>query len=314
MGPDWEGEAPEGIEVIEAPTNMAWIIGRTQLNGPEDLPVVSDLVNQYRLLPLSAWGTEYMPPETRVDPDVDLSEPPSQVERMDAVTFFQSLAELMMDNPPAEEDALMSAELTALGLEPGKFEPDPGHVDALEAGKAAALVQMKANIPKTGEVVNGWNVMLQSIGSYGTDYLARATIALFGLGANLPEDAVYPSNPGIDSDGQPLDSKHRYVVHFENGATPPVNAFWSLTMYDPAGYLVNNPIHRYAVGDRDALEFNGDGSLDIHIQRQPPRPDEESNWLPAPAEGAFTLIMRMYWPKREMLTGTWKPPGVRRVE
>lgn len=312
-GPDWQGEAPEGIEVIKAPTNMCWMIGRTQINGPEDLPAVRELVGQYKLVPLSAWGTDYVAPEVPVGPGVDLSDPPAQVENMDAVSFFQSLAGLMVDNPPDEADAPMLAELKGIGLEPGRFEPDPGLADALEAGKAAALEQMKAKVTKVGEVINGWNVMLHSIGTYGTDYLARAAVALFGLGANIPEDAVYPSNPGVDSGGQPLDSQHKYVLHFENEATPPANAFWSLTMYDLPGYLVDNPIRRYAIGDRDDLKFNDDGSLDIYIQRQSPVPGKEGNWLPSPAEGAFSLLLRIYWPKQEMLNGSWKPPGVQRV-
>ncbi len=313
-GPGWEGEVPEGIQVFKAPTNLCWLLGRTQINGSEDLPVVRELLGRYKLVPLSAWGTDYVPPEPSVDPDLDLSDPPSQVEKMDAASFFQALADLMVDNPPAEEDAPMLAELKAIGLEPGRFEPDPELVDALEAGKAAAFEQNQANTSKVGELINGWNIMVHGIGTYGTDYLARATIALVGLGANIPEDAVYPNNHGVDSDGQPLDSEHRYVLHFEDGAVPPANAFWSLTMYDTPGWLVDNPIRRYAIGDRDALKFNDDGSLDLHIQRQSPGPGKESNWLPAPAEGSFTLLLRLYWPKQEMLTGTWKPPAVQRVK
>ncbi len=312
-GPNWRGTVPEEVEVIEAPTNMVWMIGRTQVDGPEDLHNVSELVSQYRLAPLSTWGKEYAPPEVPVDPDVDISAPPSQLESMDAITFFQALADLMIDNPPAEEDAPILDELSVLGLEPGRFEPDPDIVDALANGKTEALAKMKANIAKQGKVVNGWNVMLDGIGTYGSDYLARATVALFGLGANLPKDAIYPSNPGIDIEGDPLSSEHKYVMHFKGGATPPANAFWSITMYDEVGYLVDNPIRRYAIGDRDALEFNDDGSLDIHIQRQSPSLNKENNWLPAPAEGVFSLIMRIYWPKDEMLTGVWKPPGVRRL-
>ena len=313
-GPNWRGAVPEEIEVIEAPTNMAWMIGRTRVDGPDDLPVVSELVSHIGLVPLSTWGKEYTPPEVPVDPDADMSAPPSQLESMDVVAFFQAVADLMLDNPPAEQDAPILDELSALGLEPGKFEPDSDIADALTEGKAAALAKMKANIVKAGKVVNGWNVMLEGIGTYGTDYLARATVALIGLGANLPEDAVYPANPGVDIEGDPLTSEHKYVVHFESGATPPANAFWSITMYDEAGYLVDNPIRRYAIGDRDALEFNEDGSLDIYIQRQSPGPDKESNWLPAPAEGVFSPTMRIYWPKEEILTGDWNPPGVRRVE
>ena len=173
---------------------------------------------------------------------------------------------------------------------------------------------MKTGFGTKGEMANGWNYMLDGIGTYGTDYLTRAAVALIGLGANIPEDAVYPANLGVDSEGAPLSPEHEYVMHFEDGATPPANAFWSITMYDKDGYLVDNPIRRYAIGDRDNLEFNEDGSLDIYIQRKSPGPDKEGNWLPAPAEGTFTPTMRIYWPKDEMWTGKWKPPGIRRLE
>ena len=124
-GPNWQGEAPEEIEVIKAPTNMVWMIGRTQVNGSEDLPNVSELVSQYKLVPLSTWGKEYAPSEVPVDPDVDMSAPPpSQLESMDANTFFQALADLMVDNPPAEEEAPILDELGALGLEAGMVEPN----------------------------------------------------------------------------------------------------------------------------------------------------------------------------------------------
>jgi hypothetical protein len=136
--------------------------------------------------------------------------------------------------------------------------------------------------------------------------------ALVGLGANLPEDAIYPMATQ-DSEGQPLHSDHQYVVHFEKVQLPPVNAFWSLTMYNSLDFLAENPIGRYAIGDRDKLKYNKDGSLDIYVQRTAPEKTKESNWLPAPKEGIFNLTLRMYWPKQAAIDKTWMPPVVKRM-
>ena len=131
-----------------------------------------------------------------------------------------------------------------------------------------------------------------------------------GLGANPVEDAIYPTAL-IDADGQPFDSSKRYVLHFPAGQLPPANAFWSLTMYDQRQLFTDNPINRFAIGDRDPLALNPDGSLDINICRDTPGPDLESNWLPTPAAGPFTMNLRLYWPRPEALDGTWEPPPVR---
>ncbi len=133
---------------------------------------------------------------------------------------------------------------------------------------------------------------MTAIGTYGTDYLHRAGVAYGGYGANVPQDAIYPTTY-VDQDGKPLDSAKRYILHFDKDSIPPVNAFWSLTMYNERQLFAANPIHRYAIGDRDKLKFNADGSLDLYIQRTSPGKDKESNWLPTPAKGAFSLGMRL---------------------
>ena len=148
---------------------------------------------------------------------------------------------------------------------------------------------------------------------YGIDYDFRSFIAYFGLGANLPEDAVYPSTT-IDSDGNPLDGSEKYIIHFEKDDLPPVNAFWSLTAYDKRDLLVENPINRFAIGDRDKLTFNKDGSLDVYIQNSNPGADRESNWLPSPIEGRLNLTLRLYWPKQEALDYSWQTPAIERVD
>jgi hypothetical protein len=156
-----------------------------------------------------------------------------------------------------------------------------------------------------GKVVNNW-ILTYDLGSYGTNYLYRAAVASVGLGANLPEDAIYPVTR-VDADGQPLTGQNKYVMHFTKDQIPPVNAFWSLTLYNNKQFFVENPINRYAIGDRDKLTFNADGSLDLYIQHETPGKDKESNWLPAPKDG-FNLIMRLYWPRKPVLDGA---PGPR---
>jgi hypothetical protein len=135
---------------------------------------------------------------------------------------------------------------------------------------------------------------------------------MFGLGANLPEDAIYPAAQ-VDGAGNPLSGANAYVIHFAPGQAPPVNAFWSITMYDDQGFFVTNPINRYALHNWDPLIVNADGSLDIYLQNPSPGPDKEANWLPAP-EGAFNLTMRLYWPQRSVVAGTWQPPAIKQLQ
>jgi hypothetical protein len=159
---------------------------------------------------------------------------------------------------------------------------------------------------------DGWAVPPMAIGQYGTDYGLRAVVAMAGLGANLAADAVYP-NAQFDADGEPLTGGKRYVLHFPAGQTPPVRAFWSVTAYDNDGYLIANPLNRYALGDRDPLVRNADGSLDLYLQSDEPAAARRGNWLPVPAQGPFRITARLYWPEQSVLTGDWRMPGIRRV-
>jgi hypothetical protein len=153
----------------------------------------------------------------------------------------------------------------------------------------------------------------ETMGVYGNAYLKRAIVAMVGIGANQPEDAIYPLNV-FDADGNPMSGEHKYVMHFEQHDLPPANAFWSVTMYDAEGFPVANPIDRFAIGDRDALTFNPDGSLDIYIQNTAPGNGHDSNWLPSPAHDALGVTMRLYAPRAEALDGRWAPPAIRRTE
>ncbi|WP_263975286.1 beta-ketoacyl synthase N-terminal-like domain-containing protein [Leptolyngbya sp. 7M] len=267
--------------------------------------------------PLSAYGKPYTPPKHTVNPNQDMSAPPEQVDKMDAATFFGMFADLMKDNPPHANDYPMLDRMKRIGIEPGKSftlaDAPPEVQDALNAAPAAALKLIKQVWTYSGTYANGWRTNLTAIGTYGTDYLHRAGVAYAGLGANVIEDAIYPT-VFTDEDGQPLHSDKQYVLHFEPDQIPPVRAFWSLTMYDERQLFTANSIDRYAIGDRDNLTFNPDGSLDLYIQRESPGKDQESNWLPAPQSGAFTMNLRLYWPKAEALNGTWAPPSVKRVK
>jgi hypothetical protein len=158
-----------------------------------------------------------------------------------------------------------------------------------------------------GRHVNGWNILTDNVGTYGTSYKQRAVIALGGLGANLPEDAIYPT-AFVDGAGEPLTGANKYVLHFDKGKLPPADAFWSITMYDKDGFQVGNPINRFAIGGRDKLTFNPDGSLDIYVQAESPGADKDSNWLPAPKDAFFQPTMRIYSPRPEVADGSWSPP------
>ncbi len=182
---------------------------------------------------------------------------------------------------------------------------------AIDRAPAATLAHLKEKLPTLARVTNGWQMNTDTMGVCGNYYLKRAIIAMVGLGANQPEDAIYPLNIG-DADGRPLEGNQKYVLHFDKSELPPVEAFWSITMYDEAGFQVANTLNRFAIGDRDALKYNSDGSLDLYIQSQSPGADRESNWLPSPAQGKLGVTFRLYGPKAEALDGRWIPPAIKR--
>jgi hypothetical protein len=313
----WKGTLPPGVHEIRAPTNMVWILGRTQTNGPDDYEAVRALQQQFTLTPLSRLGRPYTPPhDVPVDATVDDRTPPvAQVAKMDAAAFFGTLAELMVSNPPAAADAPILEKLKPIGLVPGrKFDAgrlDRGTLKALGTSLAMArqMLDFAARIP--GRRENGWSVHLD-LGRYAVDYGKRAVVALIGLGANLTADSVY-SYTALDGDGRELNGRHRYAMHFAPGQTPPVNAFWSVAIYNTAHFFAANRMNRFALGDRDRLRFNPDGSLDLWLQHEAPPPARQSNWLPAP-DGDFNLIARMYWPRPAILNGTYKIPAVQRIQ
>jgi len=316
VGPNWQGQPPKGMRLIKAPTNMVWILGRTQTNGPEDYKNVNQLQAHYKLTPLSAWNTAYMPPTNLpIDTTLASAPPVEQVANMDAVTFLKTFASALKQNPPSRKDAEMLAQLKTINVIPGEdFDATkltPEQIQQITAAFKQAQNTIAAAENNVVKTINGWQIMRDNIGAYGTHYLTRAYVANQGLGANLPEDAIYPGT-AVDSEGQSLTGSQRYILHFAKGQLPPVNAFWSVTLYSPEGFFVENPLQRYTLGDRSQLEPNADGSLDIFIQHDRPGKDQEANWLPAPA-GPFNLLMRLYWPKPAALEGKWTPLAVRRA-
>jgi hypothetical protein len=318
VGPSFKGRLPAQVKKIQAPTNMVWIIGRTQTNGPSDYDYVHKIQDGFKLTPLSAWGKPYVPPKnSNINPSSDTKVPPvEQVAKMDAVTFFKRFATILKNNPPHPEDRPFIVELRKLGIEPGtSWDVSPRlsaqQIEALNVAVGKAQKQIKARVLNLGVRKNGWS-LTPIIGSYGTHYLDRAAVAFVGLGANLPADAIYPT-AFVDGDNVPLDGKNAYVIHFKKDQLPPVNAFWSISMYDENSFFIENPIHRYAIGDRDKLQLNEDGSLDIYVQHDSPGTLKESNWLPAP-KGPFNLTSRLYWPESTALKGEWIMPPVQKVK
>lgn len=315
-GPGFSGTVPPQMKQIKAPTNLVWIIGRTQVNSKEDgANVVVPIQKQYKLVPLSYWGKSYTPPKPAIDSSLSKEGPNEIVAAMSVEDFFNYCNQLMVKNPPSAADKPALDKFATIGVAPGgKFDLtkfNEATQEALKKVPAEFFAATNEFFSKPKGLVNGWNLMRGTMGTYGTDYWARAIVAYGGLGANLPEDAIYPS-AGVDAQGNPLNGSNNYVVRFEKGQTPPTNAFWSLTMYDPKGYMVENPINRNAIGDRSNLKVNADGSTDIYIQHNSPGKDKESNWLPAPA-GEFNVLMRVYWPKKEMTDGTWKIPSINKT-
>jgi hypothetical protein len=309
-GPGHTGELPEGLPVIAAPTPYVWIIGRTQTNGPADYDAVHKVQDGYRITPIGEA------PNHVVDPDYNTStEPLKIVNKMSAADFFGYAADLLAVNPPHPTDFSQLARIAKLGIMAGApFDASRFSTDQLaeiDAGRAAALQDMLAALNTLGTKIDGWTTFTETMGVYGNYYFKRAVVTLVGLGANPAEDAVYPLLTA-DADGKPITGENDYVIHFDADKLPPAYAFWSVTMYDAEGFQVANELERFAIGDRDPLTYNADGSLDLYLQHANPGPERESNWLPAPL-GPLGVTMRLYAPRREVLDGRWHPPAVQKA-
>jgi len=317
-GPGWSGTLPAGVTEYKSPTGLVWILGRIYCTGtPEDYAKVHALQDKFSLVPLSSYGKTYTPPPNEVDASFDMKKAVrDQVDALSVDDYFNYLAKLMKTNPPAPADAPMVEKMKSIGLEPGKdFDPSKlGAFDreAIKGVPKLAQVKIMEYFKKAAEPVNGWVYITHNIGIYGTDYTQRALVTAIGLGANRPQDAVYPTSDK-DTDGHDYDgASNKYVMHFDKGQMPPVNGFWSLTMYDATYFFVPNSLNRYTLSSRNKFVTNPEGSVDLYLQADSPGKAKEANWLPAP-KAKFIPMLRLYWPKEtppSLIDGTWKPPAI----
>jgi hypothetical protein len=320
-GPGWSGTLPAGVTEYKSPTAMVWLLGRIYCTGtPADYAAVHALQDKFSLVPLSSYGKPYTPPAGTVDPSVDMKAGiRDQVDAMDITTYFNYLAQLMKTNPPSADDAPLVARMAKIGLVPGQ-DFDSSKLDAFdkEAVKGVpkvAQLKIVSYLKDAGRNVNGWAVITKT-GLYGTDYLDRALITAIGLGANRPQDAIYPTSEknavGKEYDG----ANNKYVMHIDKGQFPPVNGFWSLTMYDAKYFFVPNALNRYTLSERNKFVTNPDGSVDLYLQADSPGKTKEANWLPAP-KAKFIPMMRLYWPKEtppSLIDGSWNPPAINQMQ
>jgi len=318
--PGWKGPVPKGLPqgtiVMPAPTHYVWVIGRLQTNGEADFPAVHALQKGFTLTTYDASGAKRKAAAFIADKRVDMKTPPNlQVEAMSPADFFSTAAELMKLQPPRLIDSPILQRMSRLGIVAGKsFNPAAQSkevVAALNAAPATAKEMMVWKFPRIGEQVNQWSMNNECVGTYGTSYVKRAVIAKFGLGSNVPQDSLYPLAFN-DADGEPLDGNNNYLLHFDAANLPPVQAFWSLTLYDAEGFPVANPLNRYAVSSWMPLVYNADGSLDLYIQPESPGKAKEANWLPAP-RAPFGLNMRLYAPSLDAVAGKWQPSAVEKA-
>jgi hypothetical protein len=315
VAPHWHGKLPPGVQKVVAPTEIVWIDGWFEADGPEDIELVRRLQDQFQLTPLSEWGA---PPVWRSQPflvDVDQKTTPHEhVASLDAHTYFTRLSRLMRKNPPPAQDAAMMAEFSDIGFFSGEdfvFDLLPlDTAQALYSAVAAAqpTIAKAETAAAAGKVVGNWS-MLSHPGHF-SNHLDRAVSARCGLVA-LAED-ILCFQTTVDRTGAPLKGTHQYRIDFSSDVVPPVHAFWSITVYDAHHHLVSNSIHRNAISDRNRLRLNPDKSLSIYIQHDWPTTTKDSNWLPCPKH-SFNLALRMYWPKSDAFAGNWEPPAVVRT-
>ena len=318
-GPDWKGETPAGIKkVFRSSTQFSLVGYRTQLFNPADMPNVEKVQAGYKVQALSSYMKQPAPP---TPPAIDW---PKIDKDLIKTEFFEYLDFALQFAPPAENEKEIRARLATIGVGPGKkFDFKQLSVEH----KAAILVGMKEGsrkvdeaVASAGKAINGWRIsgLPGDSAHYNGDWLMRAAAAKAGIYGNSPEEAMYPFTR-TDGSGQELDgSKHAYTLTFAKGQFPPVNAFWSVTLYDgKTQLLIKNPINRYLINSPmlSQMKTNADGSVTLSIQKDSPGKDKESNWLPAP-DGPIYLVRRLNWPKTEPPSilpagqGTWQPPAL----
>jgi hypothetical protein len=315
----WLGHLPRGARLVRSPTAHGLILCRTQTNGVADYARVHQFQLAFRAGPLSTLNRVRAVARAPIDPGWNTSKAPAdEIAAMDVRGYFTLFGELCKLNPPHANDYPVLDRLERLGIRPGRsfaasLLPGSAGLKALEEAAPAARQRMLEREAEPVQLVDGWSAGRGPLGSYGTDYLDRAIAVRIEPGSSRREDRVC-LRTNIDQDGKPFDSAKRYRLRFESRRLPPVHAFWSLALHDDRALFAHNPINRYALGDRDRLAFGDDGSLDLFVQRESPGADNESNWLPSPAQGSFSLSLNLAWPKQEILDGAWHPPSVVRID
>lgn len=314
VGPDWKGVLPSGFEAVKSPTNTAWLIGRVLSKGKDDEEEAIKILKQFTLTSLDGNSSPYLiKPANKL-----LLE--NKVEDLSAMDFFKTMTDLMILNPTADYESFDNESFEkqfehiginrTYGFDAGKLDPDT--IAGLNRAATDAFLIISNSLEKVDHRFgNGW-MIFTGMGAYGNQFLKRAVVAYMGLGANVDEEATCPRT-FTDDQGNQLNGANNYILHFNEDPLHHVEAFWSVTMYDKDFYLVENDMKRYAIADyTPGLEYNDDGSLDIYIQKDPPI-NHVSNWLPAPEDDDFNLLLRMYQPSAKVLNGTYEVPGVKRV-
>jgi hypothetical protein len=316
-GPDWKGQTPKGImKVFRCETQFSAAAYRTQLFGPSDLDNVKKVQAGYKVQTLSQFLKQPAPPPA---PQIEFPKIDKALAKADPFAYLNFVLQFC---PPVPQESALRAEFASIGVEAGKAfdvaKLSPDQKAALVEGIKSGMESIEKKSVTLGTDVNGWRTGLNSgdRGFYNGDWLRRAGVALAGIYANDAAEALYPTTH-TDSTGTKLDgSTSRYTITFPAGQLPPVNAFWSVTVYDgTTQLLVANPINRYLINSPmlPVLKKNDDGSLTLYVQKDSPGTDKESNWLPAPND-TFYMVMRLYWPKQAALDGEWKPLAVQKVQ
>jgi hypothetical protein len=314
VGPDWKGEAPAGIKkVFRSSTQFSLAAYRTQLFNPEDMPNVVKIQSGYKAQPLSKYLNQPEPPAA---PVINF---PKINKELVKTNFFEYLDFALQFAPAGPEEKEIRAKLASIGK-----NLSPEQKAAVGQGMKEGEQKVEDGVKHLGTKINGWNIasITGDRAFFNGDWLKRAEAAKAGIYGNDAVEAMYPLTTALPN-GEPLDgSKHNYTLTFAAGQFPPVNAFWSVTMYDgKSQLLIKNPINRYLINSPmlPNMKKNADGSLTLYIQKDSPGADKESNWLPAPNDLIY-LVMRLYWPKTEPPSilppgeGTWKPPGLVNVK
>lgn len=322
IGPSWNGTVPSGMKEVRTPTNVGLIAVRILVKGQDDVSNVHSLQDKFTLtsLPLESKEASSTPSSienanSTTSKVIPVAPDPALIPKT-GIAIYDEISNDIANNTPPQADSVILAKFKSIGIGPGLM---PSKIvndtikNSLEDGITAGEQIINQKVQNLGTTINGWSISSMNIGNFGTDYLLRAAIAKFGLFANSPQEAVYPTS-FKDSQGQNLTGTHNYVIHFNKGQTPPAKAFWSITLYNNKSYLAENPINRYSIASHTpGLKYNDDGSLDVYLQHDNPGKDKESNWLPTPL-GDFSLNMRLYIPEESVLTGQYQYPPIELVK